>query len=168
MDRISFLLYFSCLYFLFSSYFICIMLYLLLLLVGSSSACAVYFNITRPLVSWECYYRTGQQKGSGGKKGPSMHQRRLLRCSSYSLVFTLSPPLLLLLLLCCCLLFFSVMIFERLHSLAVCLLFHTIAVADPLSSLYTAALNSLSSDRFPIILRANALVQGPHTTHTIM
>ena len=123
------------------------MLYLLLL-VGSSSACAVYFNITRPLVSWECYYRTGQQKGSGGKKkdGPSMHQRRLLRCSSFSLVFTLlPPPLLLLLLLCCCLLFFSVMIFERLHSLAVGLLFHTIAVADPLSCLYTAALNSLSS-----------------------
>lgn len=87
------------------------------------------------------------KRDQGGKKRRAQHAPKkapkvLVLFSSFH---SPPPPLLLLLLLCCCLLFFSVMIFERLHSLAVCLLFHTIAVADPLSCLYTAALNSLSS-----------------------
>ncbi len=64
---------------------------------SGSSACSVYFNITRPLVSWECYYRTGQQKGSGrgGKKGPACTRREAPKVL-FSLVFTLLFPH------CCC------------------------------------------------------------------
>lgn len=39
------------------------------------SVCAVYFNITRPLVPWECYYRTRPARKGAGKKAQHASER---------------------------------------------------------------------------------------------